>query len=48
MITPAQLNNLFKSKQRSVRNEITNITTMVCSSNYNEIRVPIDLDNLEN
>ena len=34
MITPIQLTNLFKSKQRAIRNELLYISTLVCSANY--------------
>lgn len=47
MMTPVELSNLFKSKQRKLRQEIMYITTMVCSSNYNEIRINVKLSGLE-
>ena len=47
MMTPVELSNLFKSKQRKIRQEIMYITTMVCSENYNEIRININLASLE-
>ena len=42
-MTPIELNNLFKSKQKGFRFDIENITTMVCNSNYNEIRIQVNL-----
>lgn len=47
MMTPVELSNLFKSKQRQLRQEIIYISTIVSSSNYNEIRIPIKLGELE-
>lgn len=47
MMTPIELTNLFKSKQRQVRQDIIYLSTMVCSSNYNEIRVTLNLDELQ-
>ena len=47
MMTPIELTNLFKSKQKQLRQDIIYISTMVCSSNYNEIRISVNLDSLE-
>lgn len=43
MMTPIELTNLFKSKQKQIRQEIIYLSTMVSSANYNEIRIGINL-----
>lgn len=47
MMTPIELTNLFKSKQKMLRHEIAYISTMVCSTNYSEIRIGVDLGKLD-
>jgi LPS O-antigen subunit length determinant protein (WzzB/FepE family) len=47
MMTPVELSNLFKCKQKSVRQEILYIQTMTCAESYNELRVHIDLTTRE-
>jgi hypothetical protein len=47
MMTPIELTNLFKSKQRQLRQDIIYLSTMVCSSNYNEIRITVNIDKLK-
>lgn len=42
-MTPIELSNLFKSKQKHIREEIAYIQTMACAQSYNELRVHIDL-----
>ena len=46
-MTPVELSNLFKCKQKSFRQEISYIQTMACAESYNELRVHIDLTTRE-
>lgn len=43
MMTLEELNSLFKSKQRHLREEVSTISTLVNTSYHNEIRVRVDL-----
>lgn len=43
MLSLEELNSLFKSKQRHLREEVSTISTLVNTSSHNEIRVRIDL-----
>ncbi len=47
MMTPVELSNLFKCKQKSVRQDILYIQTMACAESFNELRVHIDLTTRE-
>lgn len=44
MMSLLELSNLFKSKQRQMRNDILNISTMVNAKEHNEIRIHIMMD----
>lgn len=44
MMSLLELSNLFKSKQRQMRNDILNISTLVNAKEHNEIRVHIHSD----
>jgi CRISPR/Cas system-associated exonuclease Cas4 (RecB family) len=43
MMTPVELSNLFKCKQKAIRESVLLVETMVCASSFQEIRVKIDL-----
>lgn len=47
MMTPIELTNLFKSKQRQFRQDVMYLSTMVASNNYSEIRININMKKLE-
>lgn len=43
MLTMVELTNLFKSKQRQTRKDLTALTTLVNAKDHNEIRIPIEI-----
>lgn len=44
MMNMVELTNLFKSKQRQTRRDLTALVTLVNAKDHNEIRVPIEID----
>lgn len=44
MMNMIELTNLFKSKQRQTRKELSALITMVNAKDHNEIRVPVEIN----
>ena len=44
MLSMIELTNLFKSKQRQTRKDLSSLITLVNAKDHNEIRVPVEID----
>ncbi len=47
MLSHLELSNLFKCKSRKIRQDLLYLSTLVCASNFKEIRVHVDLNQIQ-